>query len=148
MNSLYATRTKIRSAKARPISTHTADTVQVAVHGVPIEPGVLHTLVESVSTAVEERLDASDHLLHQAIDAVVANVTTIDAADTGAYVAAAGISQQLPSVLCGCTLRLAVIPNQASSAKVRSRYMTRWRELCGATAALAVRRALTLRRRW
>ena len=46
----------------------------------PIEPGLLHTLVEFVSTAVEERLDASDQLLHQAIDAVAANVATLLAA--------------------------------------------------------------------
>ena len=74
MNSLYATRAKTRSATARPLLTPTPATVRVSGHGVPIEPGLLHTLVEAVSTAVEERLDASDQLLHQAIDAVAANV--------------------------------------------------------------------------
>ena len=74
MNSLNATRTKSRSATARPLLTPTPATVRVKGHGVPIEPGLLHTLVEAVSTAVEERLDASDQLLHQAIDAVAANV--------------------------------------------------------------------------
>ena len=49
MNSLYATRANTRSAKARD-------------HAVPIDPGLLHTLVEAVSTAVDERLDARDHL--------------------------------------------------------------------------------------
>ena len=49
-------------------------TVRVSGHWVPIEPGQLHILVEAVSTAVEERLDASDQLLRQAIDVVAANV--------------------------------------------------------------------------
>ena len=54
--------------------------MRVSGRGVPIEPGLLHTLVEALSTAVEERLDASDQLLHQAIDAVAANVATLPAA--------------------------------------------------------------------
>ena len=45
-----------------------------------IEPALLHTLVEAVSTAVEERLDASDQLLHQTIDVVAANVAPLPAA--------------------------------------------------------------------
>ena len=71
MNSLYATRANTRSAKARD-------------HAVPIDPGLLHTLVEAVSTAVDERLDARDHLLRQAIDAVAANAAPAQAAGSPA----------------------------------------------------------------
>ena len=80
MNSLYATRAKTRSATSRPLMTPTTATVRVSGHGVPIEPGLLHTLVEAVSTAIEERLDASDQLLHEAIDAVAADVAPLRAA--------------------------------------------------------------------
>ena len=80
MNSLYATRAKTRSATSRPLMTPTTATVRVSGHGVPIEPGLLHTLVEAVSIAIEERLDASDQLLHDASDAVAANVAPLPAA--------------------------------------------------------------------
>ena len=73
-------RSKTRSAKARPVLTSTPATVQVSGHGVPIHPDIMHTLVAAVSTTVEERLGASDQLLHQAIGAVAADVGTIPAA--------------------------------------------------------------------
>ena len=62
MNSLYATRAKTRSAKARLVSTSTRATTRVSDPALPIDSGLLHTLVAAVSTAVDERLDARDHL--------------------------------------------------------------------------------------
>ena len=80
MNSLYATRATTRSAKARLGSTTTRAATRVPDHAVPIDPGLLHTLVEAVSTAVDKRLDARDHLLRQAIDTVAANAASVQAA--------------------------------------------------------------------
>ena len=54
--------------------------MRVPDHAVPIDPGLLHTLVEAVSTAVDECLDARDHLLCQAIDVVAANAASVQAA--------------------------------------------------------------------
>ena len=80
MNSLYATRATTRSAKARLGSTTTRAAKRVPDHAVPIDPGLLHTLVEAVSTAVDKRLDARDQLLRQTIDAVAANAASVQAA--------------------------------------------------------------------
>ena len=80
MNSFYATRAPTRSAKARLGSTTTRAATRVPDHAVPIDPGLLHTLVEAVSTAVDKRLDVRDHLLRQAIDTVAANAASVQAA--------------------------------------------------------------------
>jgi len=80
MNSLYATRANTRSASARLVSTPTKAAARVSDHALPIDHGLLHTLVEAVCTAVDERLDARDHLLRQAIDDVAANAATVPAA--------------------------------------------------------------------
>ena len=68
----------------------------------PIGPGLLHTLVEAVSIAVEERLDASDQLLHQAIDVVAAYVATLPAAWCANVSLVPGMLAVLPDVSVTC----------------------------------------------